>query len=311
MNNASNPSLVQTDPPWPVPTEMPERILKKIRHATIAGIVSGTLTLLFVLISMLIAPIFKLTWSGLIDVVIILLLTYGLHRNSRASALLLLIYFIYAKIYFFYIEPIYALSGLVTGMIFIYFFIQGTIGTFQYHEIRKGEAPTQANPLSEFELAKKTRKIAVTWGISFASPFLIFSVFGSINEILNIRRNTPSDSIFGFVLSIGFLLYSMVMGLTSFSAVRSIQRNKFFTAGQSFVLSALGFIVLIGPLLTYKIISLIRTNMFSIQETVKNLPKIFLIFSIIFAVIFSNILILFYLVRWRVKRFARINPGPA
>ncbi|MBK8794754.1 MAG: hypothetical protein IPN59_16925 [Holophaga sp.] len=159
MSDALSSSL-SSAPSEGVATSSLEAALKKIKTAAIAGAISAGMTLVFVLISVLITPFFKMTWASLVDVALIAGLSYGVYRKSRVSALALLCYFVYAKIYFFFIDPLYASAGLITGAIFIYFFYQGVIGCIQYSRIIK---LTQDESLST-NPSKKNLKIRVFWG---------------------------------------------------------------------------------------------------------------------------------------------------
>jgi serine/threonine-protein kinase len=70
--------------------------------------------------------------SKLIDVALILGLTYGIYRKSRVCALLMLVYFLISKLIM--IEHDSKGSGLVMAVIFLYYYVQGVLGTFAYHK---------------------------------------------------------------------------------------------------------------------------------------------------------------------------------
>jgi hypothetical protein len=125
-----------------VSEQIPEEITKKIKTAYTAAIVSGCLTLLLVLISVFAGSIANMNAWGLVDVVLIFGLAYGVYRKSRTAAVILLVYFVLAKIYMLVSAPAFGASGLVMGAVFAYFYYQGVVGTFQYH----GHVPANSGP---------------------------------------------------------------------------------------------------------------------------------------------------------------------
>ena len=78
-----------------------EAALKHIKHAWVAGVISGSMTLLLVAIaasgSTVVAEL-GVDWWILIDVVTVFGLSLGIYKKSRVCALLMFIYFVGSKI---------------------------------------------------------------------------------------------------------------------------------------------------------------------------------------------------------------------
>jgi len=123
----ANVDLPETQAP------VPAQVLKKIRNAWIAGIVSGCVTLVFTLLAMAGARVLGFSAWELLDVGLVFGLTFGIYKKSRTCAVLMLVYFTISKILLI-LEGARA-SGVVTGLAFIYFYALGVIGTFQYHKL--------------------------------------------------------------------------------------------------------------------------------------------------------------------------------
>jgi serine/threonine-protein kinase len=111
---------------------VPLEILKKIKHAWVAGLVSGAITLLVTLLAVSGFKVLGFDAWEFLDVALILGLTYGIYRKSRVCALLMFLYFLASKILMFVQsgKP----NGIVMGIIFLYYFGQGVAGTFAYHK---------------------------------------------------------------------------------------------------------------------------------------------------------------------------------
>ena len=116
--------------------EAPHDVLAKIKAATIAGLISGCLTLLFTVIAIFARDVtgFVDAWS-LVDVFLIFGLTFGIHRKSRSCAVGMLVYFVISKIYI-YMQTGKA-SGVLFAAIFLYYYFRGVLGTFAYHKLRQ------------------------------------------------------------------------------------------------------------------------------------------------------------------------------
>ncbi len=77
-------------------------------------------------------------WNFL-DVLLIVGLSFGVHRRSRAASLVLFVYFIIAKIYMSIESDQPASIGM--GIVFLYFFGRAIQGSFVYHRIRGEQDP--------------------------------------------------------------------------------------------------------------------------------------------------------------------------
>jgi hypothetical protein len=126
---AANVELSEPD------VEVPEDIAKKIKNGWMAGLISVAFTLVFVLISVFGTSILGLDAWAFIDVAVMAGLSFGVFKKSRTCAILLLAFFLLNKI-LMWME-----SGIPTGLpltlIFLWFFIQSVVGTFQYHQWKR------------------------------------------------------------------------------------------------------------------------------------------------------------------------------
>jgi serine/threonine-protein kinase len=111
---------------------VPEKVQKQIRNAWIAGTISGTITLAVVLFAMAGANILGFSAWQLIDVALIFALTFGIYRKSRVCAVVMLIYFIISKAML--ITQAGSSTGIITALIFLYYYGYGVAGTFAYHK---------------------------------------------------------------------------------------------------------------------------------------------------------------------------------
>lgn len=112
---------------------VPEEVLKQIKTAWIAAVVSACATLLFTVLAISGTEIAGFSAWQLLDVVLVFGLAIGIYLKSRVSAVLMFAYFVGSKIIF--MVQTGAPSGLLMGLIFSYFFWQGVSGTFAYHKI--------------------------------------------------------------------------------------------------------------------------------------------------------------------------------
>lgn len=121
-----------------VPPAIPPEVLKKIKNAWIAGIVSGCVTLAVTLLAISGNPVLGYSAWELLDVVLIFGLTFGIYRKSRTCALSMLVYFVISKVLLMLdgAKP----TGIVMSVIFIYFYALGVAGTFQYHKLVRERA---------------------------------------------------------------------------------------------------------------------------------------------------------------------------
>jgi hypothetical protein len=115
------------------PAELiPPEVLKKIKNAWVVGIVSGCMTLVATLIAMYGMSLLGLNAWNLLDAALIFGLAFGIYKKSRSCAVLMLIYFVASKIII--IADTGKFSSAFFSIIFIYFYVQGVIGTFTYHK---------------------------------------------------------------------------------------------------------------------------------------------------------------------------------
>ena len=115
---------------------IPDAIAKKIKGGWIAAIVSGVITLAMVLLvvysgSKSAGNVVDL-WNSL-DVVFIFILAYGMYKKSRIAASIMFIYFLASKILI--IAETGQPNGVLLSLMFLYYFFQAMVGTFQYHKL--------------------------------------------------------------------------------------------------------------------------------------------------------------------------------
>jgi hypothetical protein len=107
----------------------------QIKFAWQAGIVSGTITLIFVLLSLAGYDFTGLIdASALIDVCLIFGLSFGIYKKSRIAAVLMLVYFAFNQAWI--IITIKKNPGLISW-IFLILFLRGVQGTFTYRKLSK------------------------------------------------------------------------------------------------------------------------------------------------------------------------------
>ncbi len=123
-----------------IEVEVPPEISKKIKGAWIAGLVSAGITLLFVGFALMGTSMLGVDAWSLIDVALMAALSFGVFRKSRTCAILLLSLFALNKILM--LMEAGTVSGLPLTLVFFYFFIQGVVGTFQYHRWKREDAST-------------------------------------------------------------------------------------------------------------------------------------------------------------------------
>ena len=105
-------------------------------------------------------------WN-LFDVVVIFSLTYGVYKKSRICSILLLSYFILSQIT--YIAETEGYHGGVFALVFLYFYIQGIRGTFEYHNIKKND--------EDYQASNKSKKLKIIVGSILGIILLIIIVF--------------------------------------------------------------------------------------------------------------------------------------
>ena len=113
---------------------MPEAVERDIRNGWIAALISGSVTLIFVLLAMGGTSLYELDAWGLLDAALVFAMAYGIRRRSRTCAVILFLYFIQAKIL-----PLTAGAGAASipvALVFLYYFGRAVLGTFRYHRLR-------------------------------------------------------------------------------------------------------------------------------------------------------------------------------
>lgn len=104
---------------------------KGIKNAVVAACISGGITALFTLVALAgVNPVGLDGWA-FVDVALIFVLAYGIHRRSRACAVILLVYFVASKI--FMMVQMGKPTGLPLAIVFIYYYFMGVQATFKHH----------------------------------------------------------------------------------------------------------------------------------------------------------------------------------
>lgn len=114
-----------------------QKIDKKIKHARIAAMISGVITL-----AASTTLIFKQSESqfslfnmlSLFDALIIFSMAYGIYKKSRVCAVLMFEYFLFSKLFIMSTSSQINLAAIIVGSIFLYFLFQGIRGTFAHHK---------------------------------------------------------------------------------------------------------------------------------------------------------------------------------
>lgn len=116
-----------------------QEINKQIRDGWIAGLITIGVTLALTLIYASGAGIAHIDSWNWIDIILLSALTYGIYRKSRASAVLMLVYYLGSKIVLWTAES--AFIGVPLALVFAYFFWRSVQGTFAYHATLDEEEP--------------------------------------------------------------------------------------------------------------------------------------------------------------------------
>ena len=114
--------------------------LGQIKMAWIAGVISAAMSLVVALLPLFRVSVLGFNQSGMVlnilGALFVGALALGIWRKSRVCAVVLFGYFLFWKIVFI-VQYGFILSGLWTGFIFLYFFLQGILGTFSWHSLKK------------------------------------------------------------------------------------------------------------------------------------------------------------------------------
>lgn len=142
-------AIVDRGRPWE--RDVPEAIIRPIKHGWVAACVSGAMTLLVVLLAMRggDSGLGFDAWN-LVDVGLIAVLAFGIHKRSRTAATLMFLYFVLSKILIMVEtgQP----SGLVLGLVFAIFYFRAMVATYRYHGFVKAwkrNPPAPKRSLSE------------------------------------------------------------------------------------------------------------------------------------------------------------------
>ena len=111
-----------------------------IRTAWKMSLVSIGVTIVLTLVYASGGSLANVDWWNWLDIVIMLALTYGVYKKSRASAITLFAYYVVGKIYIWIFSG--AIIGLPIAAIFAYFFFRGVQGVFAYHRLNAGVEDT-------------------------------------------------------------------------------------------------------------------------------------------------------------------------
>lgn len=138
------------------------KAIEATKAGAIAALVTAVLSLMVVTFSLLLNSDDNVLsyWNDplhLFDVVLVLIMSYGIYRKSRTAAVLMLVYFLVSKI-IITIET-EAMSGLILAVVFLYFFARSVQGAFVFHRIEKEEG--------------EIRKPISKWVFIVAAPVLI------------------------------------------------------------------------------------------------------------------------------------------
>ena len=116
--------------------------LKNIKYGYIAALVSAGITVVLNFLQFDAGDVNLFSDPVVLyDVIIILLLAFGIYKKSRVCAIAMLIYFILGKIFQFQEYASYGIdtppSTYLVAVVFIYFYFQAVRGTIAFHKINK------------------------------------------------------------------------------------------------------------------------------------------------------------------------------
>lgn len=121
-----------------------EEAIKATKNGAIAACISGSLTLIIVVIAIFSNNDDTLAlWNdpfNFFDILLIFACAYGIYKKSRTAAIVLFVYFIISKI-FIGLET-GKISGIFISLIFLYFYGKAIQDAFSYKKIEKSENPS-------------------------------------------------------------------------------------------------------------------------------------------------------------------------
>lgn len=107
---------------------------KRIRDAWVMGIAAGIISILLTMIYATGAGFAHVDPWAWIEIVVIFVLSFGIYRKSRLSAILLLLFYVGSRVIFWIDEQ--TLIGIPMALVFGYFFLQGVRGTIDIHRLQ-------------------------------------------------------------------------------------------------------------------------------------------------------------------------------
>jgi serine/threonine-protein kinase len=114
--------------------------IRRIKIAWVAGVISASMTLIVALLPFFGVSILGFNQTGVVlnilGALFVGALAFGISRKSRVCAVVLFGYFLFWKVVFI-LQYGFILSGLWTGFIFLYCFLEGIVGTFSWHKLKK------------------------------------------------------------------------------------------------------------------------------------------------------------------------------
>ena len=117
---------------------VPDDILKKIKTGWVVALISAALTLVLTGIAINGTSVMGFTaWNG-VDALIALALAFGIYKKSRVCAVIMLVYFMAAKLIM--ISQTGRFDGIVMAVVFLVCYFQAVMGTFAYHRFIKDAA---------------------------------------------------------------------------------------------------------------------------------------------------------------------------
>lgn len=149
-----------------------EKAEKAIKTAYVAAIISGTITLIVSLMAMAGVSFGGINPWMIIDAIFIFGMAYGIAKKSRVCAIIMLVYWILAKIVTIMGEG--PSGGIVVAIMFAYFFFNGVVGTFTYHQLTEAQAH-QKDTTSPTEQSTETEQISPAASNQLRQPQTISS----------------------------------------------------------------------------------------------------------------------------------------